>query len=104
MTLFMDIHEKVEGLTAEAVGNAHKADLETQGAYGVDYKQYWFDEGSGQGVLPRRGARRRDREPGAPRGARPGRRPARAGAGRPLTVADAAALPPARSADHTHLP
>src|SRR5207342_2913611 len=32
MTLFMDIHEKVEGLTAEAVGNAHKADLETQGA------------------------------------------------------------------------
>jgi hypothetical protein len=48
MTLFMDIHEKVEGLTAEAVGNAHKADLETQGAYGVDYKQYWFDEGSGK--------------------------------------------------------
>ena len=47
MTLFMDIHEKVEGLTAEAVGNAHKADLETQGAYGVDYQLYWFDEGSG---------------------------------------------------------
>ena len=48
MTLFMDIHEKVEGLTAEAVGNAHKADLETQGAYGVDYKQDWFDEGTGK--------------------------------------------------------
>jgi hypothetical protein len=48
MTLFMDIHEKVEGLTAEAVGNAHKADLEVQGAYGVDYKQYWFDEGTGR--------------------------------------------------------
>jgi hypothetical protein len=48
MPLFMDVHEKVEGLTAEAVGNAHKADLETQGAYGVDYKQYWFDEGTGK--------------------------------------------------------
>ena len=48
MPLFMDVHEKVEGLTAEAVGNAHKADLETQGAYGVDYKQYWFDEATGK--------------------------------------------------------
>ena len=48
MTLFMDIHEKVEGLTAEAVAGAHKADLETQGAYGVDYQQYWFDEESGK--------------------------------------------------------
>jgi hypothetical protein len=48
MPLFMDVHEKVEGLTAEAVAGAHKADLETQGAYGVDYKQYWFDEASGK--------------------------------------------------------
>ncbi len=48
MTLFMDIHEKVEGLTAEAVANAHQADLKVQGAYGVDYQQYWFDEGSGK--------------------------------------------------------
>ena len=48
MPLFMDVHERVEGLTAEAVGNAHKADLETQGAYGVDYKQYWFDEDTGR--------------------------------------------------------
>lgn len=48
MPLFMDVHERVEGLTAEAVGNAHKADLETQSAYGVDYKQYWFDERTGK--------------------------------------------------------
>ena len=48
MTLFMDIHEKVEGLTAEAVAGAHKADIETQGVYSVDYQQYWFDEGSGK--------------------------------------------------------
>jgi hypothetical protein len=48
MPLFMDVHEKVEGLTAEAVAGAHARDLEVQGAYGVDYKQYWFDEGSGK--------------------------------------------------------
>jgi hypothetical protein len=48
MPLFMDIHEKVEGLTAEAVSNAHKADLETQAAYGVDYRSYWFDESTGK--------------------------------------------------------
>jgi hypothetical protein len=51
MTLFMDIHEKVEGLTAEAVANAHQADLQVQGTYGVDYPQYWFDEGSGTTTL-----------------------------------------------------
>lgn len=48
MTLFMDIHDRVEGLTAEAVAGAHQKDLEVQGSYGVDYKQYWFDEGSGK--------------------------------------------------------
>jgi hypothetical protein len=48
MPLFMDVHDKVEGLTAEAVAGAHARDLEVQGAYGVDYQQYWFDEGSGK--------------------------------------------------------
>jgi hypothetical protein len=48
MSLFMDVHEKVEGLTAEAVAGAHQKDLEVQGKYGVDYRQYWFDEGSGK--------------------------------------------------------
>jgi hypothetical protein len=48
MPLFMDVHHKVEGLTAEAVAGAHKADLETQGKYGVNYRQYWFDEASGK--------------------------------------------------------
>jgi hypothetical protein len=47
MPLFMDSHAGVEGLTAEAVAGAHKADLETQAKYGVDYKQYWFNETSG---------------------------------------------------------
>jgi hypothetical protein len=48
MALFMDIHNKVEGLTADAVNGAHKRDLEVQQKYGVDYKQYWFDEASGK--------------------------------------------------------
>jgi hypothetical protein len=48
MALFMDVHNNVEGLTAEAVGGAHQRDLEVQEKYGVEYKQYWFDEGSGK--------------------------------------------------------
>ena len=48
MPLFMDIHEKVEGLTAEAVAHAHARDLEVQGQYGVSYKKYWFDVNSGK--------------------------------------------------------
>lgn len=34
MPLFMDVHEKVEGLTAKAVAEAHKRDLEVQGKQG----------------------------------------------------------------------
>jgi hypothetical protein len=48
MALFMDVHHKVDGLTAEAVGGAHQRDLEVQEKYGVDYKSYWFDEASGK--------------------------------------------------------
>ena len=48
MALFMDVHNKVEGLTADAVLGAHQRDLEVQEKYGVDYKNYWFDEDSGK--------------------------------------------------------
>jgi len=48
MPLFMDVHDHVEGLTADAVAGAHKRDLETQAKYNVNYLQYWFDEGSGK--------------------------------------------------------
>ncbi len=48
MPLFMDVHDKVDGLTAEAVAGAHERDLEVQEKYGVDYRQYWFDEDSGK--------------------------------------------------------
>lgn len=47
MPLFMDTHENVADLTAEAVAGAHQADLATQSKYGVNYKQYWFNEEAG---------------------------------------------------------
>jgi hypothetical protein len=48
MPLYMDVHHKVDGLTADAVSGAHQRDLEVQGAHGVRYLRYWFDEGSGK--------------------------------------------------------
>jgi hypothetical protein len=48
MALFMDVHNKVEGLTADAVAGAHQRDLEVQDKYGVRYERYWFDEDSGK--------------------------------------------------------
>lgn len=48
MALFMDIHQHVDGLTAEAVANAHRKDLEIQKKYGVNYQKYWFDEENGK--------------------------------------------------------
>lgn len=48
MPLYMDIHQHVEGLAKDAVAGAHARDLEVQQKYGVDYKQYWFDEGTGK--------------------------------------------------------
>ena len=48
MPLFMDVHNTVDGLTAEAVAGAHQRDLEVQEKYGVHYQRYWFDEDSGK--------------------------------------------------------
>ena len=48
MPLFMDIHEHVDGLTAQAVADAHRRDVQTQAEYGVNYRRYWFDEGTGK--------------------------------------------------------
>jgi hypothetical protein len=47
MPLFMDIHKKVDGVTADAVAGAHEKDLEVGSKYGVNYKKYWIDEDSG---------------------------------------------------------
>ena len=48
MPLFMDVHDHVEGLTADAVAKAHEADLATQAKFNVKYLKYWFDERAGK--------------------------------------------------------
>jgi hypothetical protein len=48
MPLFMDVHNIEGGVKASDVAGAHAADLATQGAYGVDYQQYWVDEEAGK--------------------------------------------------------
>jgi Protein of unknown function (DUF4242) len=48
MPLFMDVHSLDGGVSSKDVAEAHMKDLETQGAYGVDYKRYWVDERAGK--------------------------------------------------------
>jgi hypothetical protein len=48
MPLFMDIHNKVEGLTPEAATAAHQRDLAVQARYGVRFIRYWYDEQTGK--------------------------------------------------------
>src|SRR4029453_18102252 len=42
MPMYMDIHE-IKGATAEEVAKAHRADVETQQKYGVEYHKYWLN-------------------------------------------------------------
>jgi len=46
--LFMDIHQKVEGLTPDAVTAAHAQDLAVQARYGVRFIRYWYDDKTGK--------------------------------------------------------
>ena len=48
MPLFLDIHQHIPGLTAEAVADAHAKDLQAQPKHGVKYLKYWFDEDTGK--------------------------------------------------------
>jgi hypothetical protein len=48
MPLYMDIHRNLEGLTAEAVAEAHEKDLEIQDEHGVKYHRYWYNEEKGE--------------------------------------------------------
>ena len=52
LATYLDIHD-IPGVKADDVVGAHEADLRVQAQYGVDYKHYWVDEESGQGLLPR---------------------------------------------------
>jgi uncharacterized protein DUF4242 len=48
MTLYMDVHNLDGPVTVDDVADAHAADLEIQGDYGVHYLRYWVDESHGK--------------------------------------------------------
>ena len=48
MALFMDVHNMEGGVSASDVAEAHAADLDTQGKYGVSYLRYWVNEEEGK--------------------------------------------------------
>jgi hypothetical protein len=48
LPLFMDVHNMEGGVSVGDVAEAHKKDLETQGAHGVNYKSYWVNEEQGK--------------------------------------------------------
>jgi hypothetical protein len=43
---YLDIHD-IPGVTTTDVLAAHEADVRVQGAYGVNYRHFWVDEGRG---------------------------------------------------------
>ena len=47
MPKFMDVHTGMHGITAEALLEAHNADLAIQGEEGVDFQHAWADPESG---------------------------------------------------------
>ncbi len=48
MPLYLDIYHHVKGSTKDTISGAHARDLEVQQKYGVNYQQYWYDEGTGK--------------------------------------------------------
>jgi len=48
MPLYLDVHHEIEGLTKEAIQEAHRRDLEVQETHGVRYLRYWYDTVSGR--------------------------------------------------------
>ena len=48
MPKFMDVHDGMVGITAEALLAAHQGDLAIQGEEGVDFQHAWADPVSGK--------------------------------------------------------
>jgi hypothetical protein len=48
MPLYLDVHNKIDGVTTAGLAEAHKKDLAVQSKYGVSYLRYWYDEGTGK--------------------------------------------------------
>ena len=70
MPLYLDVHNKIDGLTTEMAAEAHKKDLAVQGKYGVNYIRYWYDEGTGKVFCLCHGPQQGSGGGGAPRGPR----------------------------------
>lgn len=47
MPLYMDVHRNLEGVTPEALRQAHLQDLERQAEFGVTYHRYFFNQDTG---------------------------------------------------------
>jgi len=47
MPLYLDVHHLGAGTTSDDVADAHKADLQHQGQFDVQYLRYWVDEREG---------------------------------------------------------
>jgi hypothetical protein len=47
MPTYMDMHD-IPGVTADAVAEAHAADVKIQDKYDVNYTNYWVDETEGK--------------------------------------------------------
>ena len=48
MPIYMDVHNKAQGMTVQDVVQAHELDLKIQGDYGVRYLRYWFNPEAGK--------------------------------------------------------
>ena len=48
MPLYMDVHNKIDGLTGAAVTGAHARDVEVGPKHGVHYLKYWYNEDTGK--------------------------------------------------------
>jgi hypothetical protein len=48
MPLYMDVHTIGGGVTADAVAEAHLADVKVQAAHDVSYLRYWVAEDEGK--------------------------------------------------------
>ena len=47
MPLYMDIHKNMDGLSKEALAEAHQKDLAVQAKHGVKFVDYWYNEAEG---------------------------------------------------------
>jgi hypothetical protein len=48
MSLYIDVHTISGGVSKDDAANAHQADLQTQGEFGVRYLRYWVNEPEGK--------------------------------------------------------